>query len=229
MAHQLDLEEQEQLDELKHFWSRYGNLITWILIAVLGSLAAWNGYAYWRKNQAAQSAVMFDEMEKSLQSADLSKVERTFNDMKERFPASTYTQQAALQLAKMAADTQKPDTAKAALQWAADHASDEGYASVARLRLASLHMETRAFESALKVLEDVKSPAFKALVDDRKGDIWMLEGKKTEAKAAYLQAFSALEERSEYRRLVRVKLNALGVEPEASAVDGTKKSADGDR
>jgi predicted negative regulator of RcsB-dependent stress response len=229
MAHQLDLEEQEQLDELKHFWSRYGNLITWILIAVLGSLAAWNGYAYWRKNQAAQSAVMFDEMEKSLQSADLSKVERTFNDMKERFPASTYTQQAALQLAKMAADTQKTDTAKAALQWAADNASDEGYASVARLRLASLHMETKALESALKVLEDVKSPAFKALVDDRKGDIWMLEGKKTEAKAAYLQAFSALEERSEYRRLIRVKLNALGIEPEASTADGAKKSADGDR
>jgi len=229
MAHQLDLEEQEQLDELKHFWSRYGNLITWILIAVLGSLAAWNGYAYWRKNQAAQSAVMFDEMEKSLQSADLSKVERTFNDMKERFPASTYTQQAALQLAKMAADTQKTDTAKAALQWAADNASDEGYASVARLRLASLHMETKALESALKVLEDVKSPAFKALVDDRKGDIWMLEGKKTEAKAAYLQAFSALEERSEYRRLVRVKLNALGIEPEASTADGAKKSADGVR
>jgi predicted negative regulator of RcsB-dependent stress response len=229
MAHQLDLEEQEQLDELKHFWSRYGNLITWILIAVLGSLAAWNGYAYWRKNQAAQSAVMFDEMEKSLQSADLIKVERTFNDMKERFPASTYTQQAALQLAKMAADTQKTDTAKAALQWAADNASDEGYASVARLRLASLHMETKALESALKVLEDVKSPAFKALVDDRKGDIWMLEGKKTEAKAAYLQAFSALEDRSEYRRLIRVKLNALGIEPEASTADGAKKSADGDR
>ncbi len=229
MAHQLDLEEQEQLDELKHFWSRYGNLITWVLIAVLGSLAAWNGYSYWRKNQAAQSAVMFDEMEKSLQSADLSKVERTFNDMKERFPASTYTQQAALQLAKMAADTHQPDTAKAALEWVARNASDDGYASVARLRLASLHLESKAFESAMKVLEDVKSPAFKALVDDRKGDVWMLEGKKTDAKAAYLQAFNALEERSEYRRLVRVKLNALGVEPEVSAADGAKKSADGDR
>jgi predicted negative regulator of RcsB-dependent stress response len=66
-------------------------------------------------------------------------------------------------------------------------------------------------------------------VDDRKGDIWMLEGKKTEAKAAYLQAFSALEERSEYRRLIRVKLNALGIEPEASKADSAKKSADGDR
>ena len=210
MANQLDLEEQEQLDELKHFWSRYGNLITWVLIVVLGSLAAWNGYAYWRKNQAAQSAVMFDEMEKSLQSADLSKVERTFNDMKERFPSSTYTHQAAL-------------------QWTAQNASDDGYASVARLRLASIHMEAKSFDDAIKVLDDVKSPAFQALVDDRKGDIWLLEGKKAQAKAAYLQAFNALEERSEYRRLVRVKLNALGVEPDDSAADGAKKSAGGDR
>ena len=36
MAAHLDLEEQEQLDELKHFWKTYGNLITWALIVVLG-------------------------------------------------------------------------------------------------------------------------------------------------------------------------------------------------
>jgi hypothetical protein len=29
MAKHLDLEEQEQLDELKHFWKQYGDLITW--------------------------------------------------------------------------------------------------------------------------------------------------------------------------------------------------------
>jgi len=40
MANQLDLEEQEQLDQLKHFWSQYGNLITWLLIVVLGSVEA---------------------------------------------------------------------------------------------------------------------------------------------------------------------------------------------
>ena len=27
MANSLDLQEQEQLDELKHFWRKYGNLI----------------------------------------------------------------------------------------------------------------------------------------------------------------------------------------------------------
>ena len=46
MASHLDLEEQEQLAELKHFWKTYGNLISWVLIVVLGSYAAWNGWQY---------------------------------------------------------------------------------------------------------------------------------------------------------------------------------------
>jgi predicted negative regulator of RcsB-dependent stress response len=52
MAKHLDLEEQEQLDQIKHFWDQYGNLITWVLIAAFGSLAAWNGWNYWQRDQA---------------------------------------------------------------------------------------------------------------------------------------------------------------------------------
>jgi predicted negative regulator of RcsB-dependent stress response len=38
MATHLDLEEQEQLDQLKHFWNQYGNLITWVLVIVLAPM-----------------------------------------------------------------------------------------------------------------------------------------------------------------------------------------------
>jgi predicted negative regulator of RcsB-dependent stress response len=62
MAKALDLEEQEQLDQIKHFWNKWGNLISWLLIAVLGSYAAWNGYQYWQRDQAAKAAVLFDEV-----------------------------------------------------------------------------------------------------------------------------------------------------------------------
>ena len=37
MANNLDLEEQEQLDQLKHFWKQYGNLLTWMLVLALGA------------------------------------------------------------------------------------------------------------------------------------------------------------------------------------------------
>ena len=65
MSTPLDLEEQEQLDDLKHFWKQYGNFITWFLIVVMGTYAGWNGYQYWQKQQSAKAAALFDEVERA--------------------------------------------------------------------------------------------------------------------------------------------------------------------
>ena len=227
MANQLDLEEQEQLDQLKHFWSQYGNLITWLLIVVLGSVAAWNGYQYWQRKQAAQAAALFDEMGKSISAGDMAMAQRTFSDMKERYPGTAYAQQAALALAKLASDTGQADTAKAALQWVAEKSSDEGYVGIAQLRLANLEFAAKDYEQALRTLDTVKGDAFAALVADRRGDIYMQQGQREQAKTAYGLAYLKLEERSQYRRLVQVKLNALGVEPQEPAK--TDKPVGGDK
>lgn len=214
MANQLDLEEQEQLDQLKHFWKQYGNLITWGLIVVLGAVAAWNGYQFWQRNQSVQSSAMFDEVEKVVRGGDVQKAERAFVEMKGRFSAAVYTQQAGLMVAKMAYEAGKPDTAKATLNWLVENASDKGYVSVARLRLSAMLIEAKAYDEALKVLGTGIADEFSPLAADRKGDIYFLQDKKAEAKVEYQKAYKAFEEQSEYRRLVGVKLNALGVNPQ---------------
>ena len=213
MANHLDLEEQEQLDQLKHFWKQYGNLITWGLILVLGAVAAWNGYHRWQRDQSLQAAAMYDEVEKVVVAGDAQKAERAFNDMKDRFAKAAYTQQAGLLVAKMAYEAGKVDTTKATLNWLADNAADKGYASVARLRLSAVLIDAKAYDDALKLLGTGIADEFTALADDRRGDIYTLQGKKTEAKVAYEKAYKAFDEQSEYRRLVGVKLNALGVNP----------------
>lgn len=213
MANHLDLEEQEQLDQLKHFWKQYGNLITWGLIVVLGAVAAWNGYHAWQRNQSVQAAAMFDEVEKVVRGGDAQKAERAFSDMKDRFAKAAYTQQAGLLVAKMAYEGGNVDAAKATLNWLAENAADKGYASVARLRLSAILIDAKAYDDALKILSTGIAEEFSALADDRRGDVYTLQGKRADAKAEYQKAFKAFDEQSEYRRLVVVKLNALGVDP----------------
>jgi predicted negative regulator of RcsB-dependent stress response len=55
------------------------------------------------------------------------------------------------------------------------------------------------------------------LAADRRGDIHLIKGEKEEAKKAYLQAHSKMGDDMEYRRLVEVKLNALGVDLTATS------------
>lgn len=216
MANNLD--EQEQLDQFKYFWKQYGNIITWILIAVLGAYAAWNGYQYWQRNQATQAAAMFDEVERSIASGDVAKVERALTDMNAKFGSSPYAQQAGLLAAKTFYEKGNLDASKKALATVAEKSSDVGYQAIAKLRLASAQIEGKNYDDALKQLTGTFPKDFEPLAADRRGDVLALQGKPAEAKAEYVKAYKGLEERSGYRRLVEVKLNALGGDPVTAPV-----------
>lgn len=210
MAKHLDLEEQEQLDQLKHFWNQYGNWISLLLIAVLGTYAAWNGYQYWQRSQATQAAAMFDEVERVVKGAEPAKAQRAFEDMRERFASTAYAQQAALLVAKAHQDAGQAEAAIKVLEWLSDKGSDPGMVAISKLRLAALHMDAKSYDQALKVLEGAFPVEFQGLQADRKGDVFVLQGKRTEARQAFELAYKSMDDRAEYRRLVEVKLLSMG-------------------
>jgi predicted negative regulator of RcsB-dependent stress response len=213
MATHLDLEEQEQLDQLKHFWNTYGTLITWIILLAAGAFMAWNGWQYFQRTKAAQAAALYDEIERGAQAGDTARIERVLADMKDKFARTAHAQQAGLLAAKTLREKGKPDASRAALDWVAQHAIDPGYQAIARLRLAAELLETKAFDEALKQLATPVPKEFDALVADRKGDILMAQGKREDAREQYRKAWSAMGPGVEYRRLIEIKLNAVGVDP----------------
>jgi len=225
MAKHLDLEEQEQLDELKHFWKQYGDLITWALIVIFGAFAAWNGYNYWQRDQSAKAAMMYDEVERAAQSGDTSRLDRAMTDMKERFAGTAFAQQAGLLAARTYYDKGNIDAAKASLSWVAGKSADEGYQAIAKLRLAGLLLEAKVYDEALQQLSGTFPKDFVALAADRRGDILAAQGKKNEARAEYEKAYKGMDERTEYRRLVEVKLNALGLNPSAALAPSAAAAA----
>jgi predicted negative regulator of RcsB-dependent stress response len=223
MSSHLNLEDQEQLDELKHFWKSWGDLITWVLIVVLGGYAAWMGWQSYESKQAAQSAALYDTVERAALSNDLPLLDRSVSDIEEKFASTTYAQQAALLAARVYNDKDRKADAKKQLTWVIDKASDEGYQALARLRLASLLVEDKAYDEARKQLTAKTPEAFAPLMSDRLGDLAMLQAQPAEAVQHYKNAWKGFEPNADYRRLVAVKLAALGADPEDAAAVETKK------
>lgn len=216
MATQLDLQEQEQLDALKSFWKQYGNLITWLLVLLLGAYAGWNGWNYYQRDHATKAGALYDELERSAASGDAERAARVFDDLKSRYGRTAFAAQGGLLAAKVQADKDRLDAAVESLSWVAAQSGDAALQSVARLRLAGLLLEQGKFDAALQHLAAPPAPGFEGLFADRRGDVLMAQDKKAEAKAAYEAAYKALDAQVDYRQLVDAKLTALGAAPAAS-------------
>jgi len=219
MAQQLDLQEQEQIDALKAFWAKYGNLIMWTLTLVLAIFAAWTWWQKMERDKASVASTMYGELQSAAAAGDAKRAGQILGDMKSKAAKTTYTQLGALLAAKTEAD--KGDTANAIadLQWVAQNGNDEN-AAVAHLRLAGLLADAKKYDDALKELALVKPASFAALVADRRGDIALAQGQKDAAVKDWKLAYEGLPETAQYRILVQAKLTAQGAAPAASAASG---------
>lgn len=219
----LDLESQEQLDQLKFFWKRYGTLITTTVIVASLAFLGWQYYQKHQATQAAQAAGVYQSMLQAASAQDSARVASIWGDLKGKYGGTAYAEQGAL-LAGAALAGDQPAEAMAALKWEAEQGKQAGYQALARLRLASLLAQARQWDEAAKVLATGIPAEFAGLAADRLGDIYAAQGKTSEAKAAYDKAYKALPEGEEYRRLVEIKRDAassmvaLPPLPAASAV-----------
>jgi predicted negative regulator of RcsB-dependent stress response len=112
--------------------------------------------------------------------------------------------------AKQSFDAGDLKTAKAQLGWAADHGKDE-IKDLARLRLAAVQLDEKAYDEALKQLEASHAPTFDARFLELKGDVLAAQGKKPEARVAYKAALDKAENKpGAGQQLLQQKLDSLG-------------------
>lgn len=212
-----DLEQQEQIDSLKEWWNKYGNLLTWVLILVLSGYAAWTGWKLYQGNQATKASQLYEEVQKAIGAKDTAKVQRAASDMEQKFGRTAYAEMTALAAAKAAFDAGNLKEAATHLQWTADHGQDAEYKAIARIRLAGISLDTKAYDEGLKVLSGSFPAAFEGAVADRKGDILLAQNKRDEARDAYQLALKSMDQKNPGRQLVQLKLDALGGTPDKPA------------
>jgi predicted negative regulator of RcsB-dependent stress response len=206
-----DLEEQEQLAALKAWWQEKGNLVLTAVTLVLVVLAAWQGWGYYQRNQAVQASALYDAVQKAARGGDLKQVRESAGAIIEGYPRTAYAAMAALVSAKANYQGGDLKTARAQLAWVAENAKDEGLQDIARLRLASVMLDEKAYDDALKALDAKHGAAFDALFLAARGDVLVAQGKKDEARSAYKAALDKADARDgTLRGSIQLRLDALG-------------------
>ncbi|HUW38146.1 MAG TPA: tetratricopeptide repeat protein [Rhodocyclaceae bacterium] len=213
-----DLEEQEQLDELKTWWKQYGNLVTGIVVAAALAMVAWQGWTWWQRNQAAQAGAAYAQLEQAVAAHDPQRTNEAAGELIDKFSGTAYAGLAALLSAKVQADAGDLKTAKLQLTWAAEHAKGQELRDLARLRLGAVLLDEKAYGDALQQLTAEPAAPFAPRYAEERGDILAAQGKTADAQAAYAAALAKLDAEKggadqslqQYRQVLQIKLDALG-------------------
>jgi len=205
-----DLQELEQLDELKAWWKDYGRLV--LLGVALGAVAVagFQGWRYYRHTQSLAAAALYEQLEQAERAGDRKKVRDIAGGVVANYASTPYASFAALSAARASFDEGDLTEAKARLTWVVENARREELRDVARLRLAGVLLDEKGYEEALKVLETKPADSMNALYADLRGDILLAQGKHAEARNAYQLALDRTEAGSAYRATVQLKLDSLG-------------------
>ncbi|OLD77163.1 MAG: hypothetical protein AUF66_00735 [Betaproteobacteria bacterium 13_1_20CM_67_22] len=207
----LDLEEQEQVAELKAWWTQHGNRVLAVVIAVAVAVVGWQGWRWYEHGQAAQASVLYDTLSKAAQAGDAKALRDAAGTLVESYPRTLYASMGALLAAKFYFERNDLKNAKAQLQWVIEHSPAEDFRDLARLRLAAVLVDEKAYDEALKLLDAPHAPAYDAQYAALKGDVLVAKNQLAEARAAYQAALEKAERRdSPFRESVRMRLEALG-------------------
>jgi predicted negative regulator of RcsB-dependent stress response len=213
------LDEYEQSEQVRK-WLRE-NFLAIAIGIVLGLLLIF-GWQQWRAHKAARS-VEAAQQYAALTTADgagkTDDVEQIAAALRERFPDSVYAALAAMRQADLATTGNDLAGAVADLQWAVDHAGDPALKQLAGLRLARAQLANGDADAALRQIDAVPQDNYRAEAAELRGDALARLSRNDEARKAYEDALSHLDQAAPGRVFVQMKLDnvaATAPTPEAA-------------
>jgi predicted negative regulator of RcsB-dependent stress response len=207
----LDLEEQEQVAELKAWWKTHGNLIVSVILAAAIAFAGWQGWRWYQGSQASQAAALYETLARAAQAGDAKALRDGAGTLIESYPRTLYASMGALLAARFHFDRNDLKAAKAQLEWVIERSPSDDFRDLARLRLAAVLLDEKAYDAALKLLEAKHASAYDSQYAALRGDVLVAMNQPAEARAAYQLALEkAAKDQGAFRESVRMRLEALG-------------------
>jgi predicted negative regulator of RcsB-dependent stress response len=205
-----DLEEQDQLEDLKAWWNQWGNVLSAVALVVCVGIVGVQGWRWWHHSQAEQASVLYGAISTAAQANDLAKAKDAMAELAAKYGGTGYAPRGALLLAKLLFDNGDKAGATTQLEWVIEKSGEENLREIARYRLAEVQFDEKKYDDALRTLDAKHDEAYAGLWADLRGDILAAAGRRDDARAAYQTAVAKIDPKTPYHVYVKVKLDALG-------------------
>ncbi|MDR1062677.1 MAG: tetratricopeptide repeat protein [Azoarcus sp.] len=203
-----DLEEQEQIAQIKAWWEQYGNRTMTVLLAVAIGFAVWTGLRRYQDGNAVEAGRVYAELQQAAAVADAQRTRELAGRLIDKYDGTIQAQLGVLLSAKVHFQKNEFDNAFSQLEWAASKGKEPALRELARLRLATMLLQKGDFDGALSRLQPVPEGAWLARFEDLRGDVLAAQGKLGEARAAWRAALDTFDDAAPLREAVRAKLES---------------------
>lgn len=204
-----NLEEQEQLANLKAWWEKYGNFILTVVTLVLLGIAAFNGWNWYQRREAIAAAAVYEAFAKAAEDKNIARQKELAGTIIESHARTIYAPLAALQIAKVNHEAGDLAAARTQLQWVIDKSGHDELATIAKLRLAGVLLDEKSFDQALQLVSGDVPAVHAVAYANRRGDVLFAQGKPQEARRAYQEALDKAAADHPLRAIIQLKLDAL--------------------
>lgn len=210
------LTEQEQIEVLKNWIKQYSLVIlAGVVIAIIGI----TGWRYWQQRQnkiLTHASAIYDEMLTARVQNNADTMLTQAQKLRTHYPQTTYSQLAALMLARNALIQHHYAQAEEPLNWVINHSKIAALRQITRIRLARVLIAEQKYETAVKALEKIEDKNFNGLTYEVKGDAYFAMKNIPMARQSYQQALINLPNAEVIRPLLQMKYDNLAVENSSS-------------
>jgi predicted negative regulator of RcsB-dependent stress response len=183
------------------------SIILGIVILCLG-VGSYTYYCHHQENKELAASNSYEDLLNALRKKDKDKAAELATQLIANHPKTTYGALAALIEARIAIDERKLDEAVTHFKWVMNE-NRTFLQYIAAARLGRVLAEQKKYDEALAVLNmESKDASFKTLIEEIKGDIYLMKNEKDKAKTAYQIALSNAPQGAPVAR-IQLKQNDL--------------------
>jgi predicted negative regulator of RcsB-dependent stress response len=217
--------EEEQLESIKKWWKRYGNLVTIALSVVLFAVAGYR-YLTWHQDKLTQQAsIAYEQMMLAMSNHNVKAVKSYANELIKNHGKTVYADVAHMTLAKVYISKNKMDKAQDELRIVADNSKMLSLKQIAKIRIARILTAEKSYANALTELSSIDDATYLPVINELKGDIYGATGKYQEAMNSYKQAIDEVKNNGMGNLFLEMKTNEIADKTQSMTTDEKKVQA----